>query len=155
MFDDDLFDDWLTTEAQRVMQKITGGEGVKPEEVILLVLKAQTNHFAHPDEDLRGDMKAMDQRLSAEMLAWRQDMDKRFEQVDKRLEQVDKRLEQADRHFEQIDKRFEQVDKRFEQVDKRFGQMVTRPDHFMFWSPGLTTAASGGVIAAVRFMLAP
>lgn len=50
---------------------------------MILMLKAQTNHFAHLDVDLRNEMKAL-----------REDMDKRFEQVDKRFEQVDKRFEQ-------------------------------------------------------------
>ena len=116
MFDDTFFDDWLNSQSQRVMHKVAEGQGIQPEEMMILMLKAQTNHFAHLDQDLRN-----------EMIELRHDMDRRFEQVDKRFEQVDKRFEEMradmDKRFEQVDKRFEQVDKRFEQVDKRFEEM--------------------------------
>ena len=83
MFDDKFFDDWLDSQAQKVMEKVASGEGIAPEQMMILMLKAQTNHFAHLDVDLRN-----------EMILLREDMDKRFEQVDKRFEQVDKRFEQ-------------------------------------------------------------
>jgi len=63
---------------------------------IVLVLKAQTNHFVHLDQDLR-----------TEMVDLRKDMDKRFEQVDKRFEQVDKRFEQVDKRFDAITMRMD------------------------------------------------
>jgi hypothetical protein len=83
MFDDKFFEDWLDSQAQKVMEKVASGEGIAPEQMMVLMLKAQTNHFAHLDVDLRN-----------EMVLLRGDMDKRFEQVDKRFEQVDKRFEQ-------------------------------------------------------------
>ena len=82
MFDDKFFEDWLDSQAQKVMEKVANGEGIAPEQMMILMLKAQTNHFAHLDIDLRN-----------EMVLLREDMDKRFEQVDKRFEQVDKRFE--------------------------------------------------------------
>ena len=109
MFDDKFFEQWLDAQSQRVMQKVADGGGIASEEMMILMLKAQTNHFAHLDSDLRN-----------EMILLRRDMDKRFEQVDKRFEEM---RADMDRRFEQVDKRFEQVDKRFEQVDKRFEQM--------------------------------
>ncbi|MFI3181236.1 MAG: hypothetical protein QX193_07215, partial [Methylococcales bacterium] len=75
MFDDKFFDDWLDSQAQKVMEKVASGEGIAPEQMMILMLKAQTNHFAHLDVDLRN-----------EMILLREDMDKRFEQVDKRFE---------------------------------------------------------------------
>ena len=156
MFDDKFFDDWLDGQAQKVMEKVASGEGIAPEQMMILMLKAQTNHFAHLDVDLRSDMQNLDSRLSSEMQKMnerlsgemrelREDMDKRFEQVDKRFEQVDKR-------FEQVDKRFEQVDKRFEQVDKRFEQLTSKIDHFMIWSFATTISVGGIIIAAIKFL---
>ena len=58
--------------------------------------------------------------------SFRNEMDRRFEQVDRRFEQVDKRFEQVDKRFEQVDSRFEQVESRFEQIDKRFEQIDRR-----------------------------
>jgi len=135
MFDDKFFDDWLDTQAQKVMEKVASGEGIAPEQMMILMLKAQTNHFAHLDVDLRN-----------EMILLREDMDKRFEQVDKRFEQA--QVETA--------KRFEQVDKRFEQAQvetaKRFEQLTSRIDHFMIWSFATTVSVGGIVVAVIKFM---
>ena len=160
MFDDKFFEDWLDSQAQSVMTKISRGEGIAPEQMMILMLKAQTNHFAHLDIDLREDMQNLDirlssqmekmnERLSAEMRELRQDMDKRFEQM--QIEAA-KRFEQVDKRFEQVDKRFEQVDKRFEQVDKRFEQLTSRIDYFMIWSFATTISVGGMIVAAIKFL---
>jgi ElaB/YqjD/DUF883 family membrane-anchored ribosome-binding protein len=146
MFDDKFFDDWLDAQAQKVMEKVASGEGIAPEQMMILMLKAQTNHFAHLDVDLRSDMQNLDSRLSSEMQKMnerlsgemrelREDMDKRFEQVDKRFEQM---------HTETA--------KRFEQVDKRFEQRTSRIDHFMIWSFATTISVGGIIIAAIKFL---
>ena len=96
MFDDKFFEDWLDSQAQKVMEKVASGEGIAPEQMMILMLKAQTNHFAHLDVDLRN-----------EMVLLREDMDKRFEQM---------QVETA--------KRFEQVDKRFEQLTSRIDHFM-------------------------------
>ena len=83
MFDDKFFDDWLDSQAQKVMEQVASGQSISSDQMMILMLKAQTNHFVHLDVDLRSEMKAL-----------REDMDKRFEQVDKRFEQVDKRFDQ-------------------------------------------------------------
>ena len=83
-------------QAQKVMEKVASGEGIAPEQMMILMLKAQTNHFAHLDVDLRNEMKML-----------REDMDKRFEQM----------------HTETT-KRFEQVDKRFEQLTSRIDHFM-------------------------------
>ncbi len=164
MFDDKFFDDWLENQAQKVMEKVASGESIAPEQMMILMLKAQTNHFAHLDVELREDvqnldirlssqMEKMNERLSGEMRELRQDMDKRFEQVDKRFEQM--QAETAKR-FEQVDKRFEQMQaetaKRFEQVDKRFEQLTSRIDHFMIWSFATTISVGGIIVAAIKFL---
>ena len=83
MFEDKFFDDWLESQAQKVMEQVAGGQSIASDQMMILMLKAQTNHFAHLDVDLRSEMKAL-----------REDMDKRFEQVDRRFEQFDKRFDQ-------------------------------------------------------------
>ncbi|MFI3197637.1 MAG: hypothetical protein QX196_04860 [Methylococcaceae bacterium] len=124
MFDDKFFDDWLDSQAQKVMEQVASGQRISSDQMMILMLKAQTNHFAHLDIDLRSEMKAL-----------REDMDKRFEQVDKRFEQM---------HVETA--------KRFEQVDKRFDQLTSRMDHFMIWSFATTLTVGGVVIAAIKFL---
>ncbi len=153
MFDDKYFDNWLDTQAQKVMEHVASGKSISSDQMMILMHKAQTNHFAHLDIDLRSEMHAL-----------REDMDKRFEQMQveavKRFEQVDKRFEQMQvetvKRFEQVDKRFEQMQveavKRFEQVDKRFDQLTSRMDHFMIWSFATTLTVGGIVIAAIKFL---
>ena len=134
MFDDKFFDDWLDGQAQKVMEKVASGEGIAPEQMMILMLKAQTNHFAHLDVDLRSDMQNLDSRLSSEM-----------RKMNERLSGEMRELR------EDMDKRFEQVDKRFEQVDKRFEQLTSRIDHFMIWSFATTISVGGIIIAAIKF----
>ena len=62
---------------------------------MILVLKAQANHFMHLDTDLRSEMKD----LREDMLELREDMNRRFEVVDRRFEAVDKRFEAMDKRF--------------------------------------------------------
>ena len=135
MFDGKFFDDWLDGQAQKVMEKVASGEGIAPEQMMILMLKAQTNHFAHLDVDLRSDMQNLDSRLSSEM-----------QKMNERLSSEMRELR------EDMDKRFEQVDKRFEQVDKRFEQLTSRIDHFMIWSFATTISVGGIIIAAIKFL---
>ena len=96
MFDDKFFDNWLDTQAQKVMEQVASGQSISSDQMMILMLKAQTNHFAHLDIDLRSEMHAL-----------REDMDKRFEQM--QVETV---------------KRFEQVDKRFDQLTSRMDHFM-------------------------------
>ena len=96
MFDDKFFDNWLDTQAQKVMEQVASGQSISSDQMMILMLKAQTNHFAHLDIDLRSEMHAL-----------REDMDKRFEQM--QVEAV---------------KRFEQVDKRFDQLTSRMDHFM-------------------------------
>jgi len=82
MFEDNIFEQWLDSKTKEIVIKMGDGKALSSDEMIILVLKAQTNHFIHLDQDLR-----------TEMIELRKDMDKRFEQVDKRFEQVDKRFD--------------------------------------------------------------
>ena len=106
------------------MNLVADGKAITPEEMMVLVLKAQTNHFAHLDIELREEMKGL-----------REDMDKRFDFM-----------------REEMSKRFEQVDKRFEQFDKRFETLTTRIDRFMIGSFATTLTVGGIVIAAIKFL---
>ncbi|TSA37524.1 MAG: DUF1640 domain-containing protein [Methylococcaceae bacterium] len=164
MFNDKVFEDWLNEQARKAMEQIGNSEAIAPEQMTLLVLKAQTNHFAHLDIELREDMKNLDTRLSAEMQSMNERLSREMQNMNERLssemkalrEDMDKRFEQAKletaKQFEQIDKRFEQIDKRFEQVDKRFELLASRIDHFMMWSFATTISVGGIVVAAIKFL---
>ena len=74
MFDDDMFEAWLNKKAGEVFDKVGREEPIRPDEMMILVLKAQANHFMHLDTDLRKDMRD----LREDMKNLREDMDKRF-----------------------------------------------------------------------------
>nr|VFJ53172.1 MAG: hypothetical protein BECKDK2373B_GA0170837_104115 [Candidatus Kentron sp. DK] len=82
MFDNDVFEKWLDSQSGEIVEKMGRGEPLRTEEMMVLVLKAQANHFHHLDKDLRGEMKTL-----------REDMNQRFEIVDKRFEQLIRRID--------------------------------------------------------------
>ena len=154
-FENKAFVTWLDEQAQLVMKKVTSGEGLESADMMVLVLKIQTNHVAHMEQDLRQEMVDLREDMNRRF----EQVDRHLEQVDKHLEQVDKRLEQVDKNFERVDKRFEQVDKNFERVDKRFEQvdknmnaMIGRIDNFMKWSFGTTIAVGALVVAVLQYL---
>ena len=140
-FENKILEAWLDDQTQLVMKKVTSGEGLESADMMVLVLKIQTNHVAHMEQDLR-----------QEMVDLRQEMNRRLDQVDKHLDQVDKRLDQVDKRLEQVDKNFERVDKRFEQVDKNMNAMIGRIDNFMKWSFGTTIAVGALVVAVLQYL---
>ena len=82
MLYDNTFKQLLNAKSQEIVIKMGDGKALSSDEMIVLVLKAQTNHFVHLDQDLR-----------TEMIDLRKDMDKRFEQVDKRFDAITTRMD--------------------------------------------------------------
>jgi predicted nuclease with TOPRIM domain len=160
MFDNKVFDDWLDAQAQKAMNQIGNSEAISPEQMTILVLKGQTNHFHHLDIELREDMKSMNERLSGEMRALREDMKSMNERLSgemralrEDMKSMNERLSVEMRALrEDMDKRFEQVDKRFEQVDKRFEQLTSRIDHFMIWSFATTVSVGAVIVTVIKFL---
>lgn len=118
MFGNELFDHWLNQKSLEILGKVEK-EKISTEDMLILSLKAQTNHFHHMDQEFREEFKKIEQN---------------FVQIE---EKSDKRFSQVDKRFEQIEEKF---DKRFEQVDKRFDRLTT----VMMWQGGiLVTLISG------------
>ena len=122
MFGNELFDHWLNQKSLEILAKVEK-EKISTEDMLILSLKAQTNHFHHMDQEFRGEFLKIEQNFSL--------IDKRFEHVEKRFEQVDKR-------FVQLEEKFE---KRFEQVDKRFDRLTT----VMMWQGGILATLISGI----------
>ena len=138
MFENDVFDTWLDNKSREIILKLDK-EKLSSEEMIVLMLKAQTNHFAHLDVDLRSEMaelnKNVSDRIEASTQQWREEMSK-----------LNKELRQ-----EMLDLR-KDMDKRFEQVDKRFEALTVRIDRFMIWSFTTSLAIGAAVVAAIRYL---
>ncbi|MGZ3787693.1 MAG: hypothetical protein ACXVLQ_04180 [Bacteriovorax sp.] len=77
MFENQLFDHWLNQKSQEILAKMDK-EKVTTEDMLILTLKAQTNHFQHMDVEFRDEFKIIK---------------KNFEHVDKQFELVDKKFD--------------------------------------------------------------
>nr|VFJ53181.1 MAG: hypothetical protein BECKDK2373B_GA0170837_104117 [Candidatus Kentron sp. DK] len=97
MFDNDVFEKWPGSKSQEIVNKMGQGAQLRTEEMMILVLKAQSNHFHHLDQDLRNEMitlrtdmqdemKTLRTDMRDEMKTLREDMDRRFEQVIRRID---------------------------------------------------------------------
>jgi hypothetical protein len=64
VFDNQVFDSWLTTKSQEILSKVDR-ERITTEEMLVLILKAQTNHFHHMVSEFRGEFKIIHDRFRA------------------------------------------------------------------------------------------
>lgn len=72
MFENQLFDHWLQQKSQDILAKMDK-EKVTTEDMLILTLKAQTNHFHHMDVEFREEFKKIDQRFES--------IDKKFDRL--------------------------------------------------------------------------
>ena len=76
MFDNLVFDSWLNRKSEEILSKVDK-EKITTEEMLTLILKAQTNHFHHMDEGFRQEFRKIDEK---------------FEKVDLRFDRLTKVL---------------------------------------------------------------
>ena len=105
MFDNEIFDKWLDKEAEKVIQKLTDGEKLEGEDKLILMLKAQTNHFHHLDKEIREEITLF-KKESREYWAenekrWAEN-EKRWVENEKRWEENNKRWEENQRELKKI-----------------------------------------------------
>ena len=72
VFENQLFDHWLNKKSQDILTKMDK-EQVTTEDMLILTLKAQTNHFHHMDVEFRDEFKKIDHRFDF--------IDKKFERL--------------------------------------------------------------------------
>jgi len=115
VFNNEIFDSWLTKKSDQILSKVDR-ETITTEEMIILVLKAQTNHFDHMDQDMKRGISELDSRMNQ--------FDVRFERVENRMDHLELRMDRLENRVESIDKK----------IDNRF-----------MWMIGVTIAMSGGI----------
>lgn len=125
MFDNIVFDSWLTKKSDEILSKVDR-EKITTEEMIILLLKAQTNHFHHMDDEFREEFGSIK---------------KEFGKVYQQFGEVNRRFEEVHRRFESIDRRFEVIDQRFERIDQKFD----RQGKIMMWGFALITTLISGL----------
>lgn len=116
VFNNEIFDSWLNKKSDEILSKVDR-EKISTEEMIILVLKVQTNHFHHMDVDMKKGLSDIDHKFTLSL----SDIDQKFTS----------KFEQADRRFERIEQKIEKLDHK---IDNRF-----------MWMIGITIAMSGGI----------
>jgi len=155
----EFFDRWLDKKNAEVQDKMINQQALDHDDMLVLTIKGQTNHFHHMDIEFRGEFKKINTRFEQIDTRFEQMQEysekrfgqlseqfcKQFEQIDKRFDQVNNRFEEIyslfSQRFEQNDKRLEQIDKRFEQNDKRFQNQTT----ILIWAFGLMMTLTAGL----------
>ena len=129
MFDDNMFEKWLNEKAGEVFDKVGREEAIRPDEMIILVLKAQVNHFTHLDTDLRKDMRDLREDMSAEIKDLREEMkDLREEMKDLREDVNELRRETNDLRKEMNELRRDTNELRQESISLRRDMNTLRED---------------------------
>lgn len=140
MFGNELFDQWLNQKSFEILGKVEK-EKISTEDMLILSLKAQTNHFHHMDEEFRSEFKKINQNFAL--------IEKKFEGIDNKFEGIDNKFKQIDKRFEQMeekfDKKFEQVDKRFEHIEEKFDKRFDRLTTVMMWQGGVLATLITGI----------
>ncbi len=62
VFENQLFDHWLNQKSQEILSKMDK-EKVTTEDMLVLTLKALTNHFHHMDVEFRDEFKKIDKKF--------------------------------------------------------------------------------------------
>lgn len=88
VFNNMIFDSWLNRKSDEILSKVDR-ETISNEDMLILILKAQTNHFHHMDDEFRSEFKIVREEVKTEFKR----VDKQFEQIEKRFELVDKRFD--------------------------------------------------------------
>lgn len=116
VFDNLVFDSWLTKKSEEILYKVDR-EKITTEEMLILILKAQTNHFHHMDVEFREEFQKIHTRIDRLEIA----IDERFSQFQTKT-----------------DDRFRQFQTK---IDDRFEKMW----NFQKWQAGLIFAMFGGL----------
>lgn len=121
VFNNQIFESWLDKKSDEILSKVDR-EKISTEEMIILILKAQTNHFFHIDQEVKEQINTVNYRIDG--------LDKRIDGLDKRIDGLDKRIDNLDHKVERLDHK----------IDNRF-----------MWTMGLTAAGFAGLYLKLFF----
>lgn len=62
VFNNQIFENWLDKKSDEILSKVDR-QKITTEEMIVLILKAQTNHFDHMDLEIKSELQNVDQKI--------------------------------------------------------------------------------------------
>jgi hypothetical protein len=149
VFNNVSFDSWLTKKADEILFK-GQDRGISNEEMLILILKAHTQHFHHMDVEFRQEFKRIDERF----IELKGKIDSRFEKNDSitnlRFSEFEAKM---DSRFEKNDSstnlRFSEleakIDSRFEKMDEKIDSKFDKMWSFQKWQVGILITLLGGL----------
>ena len=133
VFNNEIFDSWLNKKSDEILSKVDR-ERISTEEMIILVLKAQTNHFYHMDIDMKKGMSDFNYRFEG--------IEQKFAVIDQKFDQVERKIEKVEQKIEKVEQKIEKVEQKF---DQRFYELDKKIDNRFMWMIGITLATTGGL----------
>lgn len=85
VFNNEIFDSWLTKMSDDILSKVNR-EKITTEEMIILILKAQTNHFHHMDVEMKEELTAVRTEMKEELSAIRIEVKNDFHKLDTKMD---------------------------------------------------------------------
>ncbi len=125
VFDNQVFDSWLTKKSQEILSKVDR-ERITTEEMLILILKAQTNHFHHMDREFREEFSQINDKFIK--------IDERFLIIARNFEKINEQFRNVTEHFDVMEKRFNRIDSTFERLWD-----------FQKWQGGILLALFAGI----------
>jgi len=63
VFREDIFNNWLKKEAEKVQTKLEKEEGLTQDDKLVVIIKQQSNHISHLEADLKAGLAGLDQKI--------------------------------------------------------------------------------------------
>lgn len=92
VFNNQIFDSWLTRMSEEILSKVNR-EKITTEEMIILILKAQTNHFHHMDSDMNDNISELRTELKTEIAEVKEDMKSLRDEVKADFHKLDAKMD--------------------------------------------------------------
>lgn len=145
VFNNQPFDSWLNKKSDDILSKVDR-EMITTEEMIILVLKAQTNHFYHTDIELKNKIDSSSANLDHKIA----DLDRKIDsttsgldrKIDSTMADLDRKIELTATHLEE---KFNFLDKKIDSLDNKIVYLDKKIDSRFMWMIGITIATSGGI----------
>lgn len=166
VFNNQPFDTWLNKKSEEILSKVDR-ERITTEEMIILVLKAQTNHFYHADIDLKKGLgevdrkiestsshlnekiKSIDHKIETTTSNLEDKIDRISSHLEEKIKNLDHKIDTSTKHLDEkfnfLDNKIDVTNTRLSSLERRFDLLDQKIDSRFMWMIGITIAMSGGI----------
>jgi hypothetical protein len=138
VFNNQPFDSWLNKKSDDILSKVDR-EMITTEEMIILVLKAQTNHFYHTDIDLKKGLSDLDHKIESSIANLDHKIESSRIQLEEKINNLDRKLESSVARLDQ------KIETSIAHLDEKIVYLDRKIDNRFMWMIGITIVMSGGI----------